>query len=37
MSTQDQTAWLGYVSEFQRGPGGKHEEFISFVSDPQPG
>ncbi len=30
-----------YVSEFQRGPGGKHEEFISFVNDPhrdaQPG
>ena len=23
-----------YVAEFPRGPGGKHEEFISFVSDP---
>ena len=23
-----------YVSEFQHGPNGKHEEFISFVSDP---
>lgn len=23
-----------YVSEFERGPSGKHEEFISFVSDP---
>ena len=24
-----------YVSEFPRGPSGKHEEFISFVSDPR--
>lgn len=23
-----------YVSQFERGPGGKHEEFVSFVSDP---
>ena len=23
-----------YVSQFPRGPGGKHEEFVSFVSDP---
>ena len=23
-----------YVPEFQRGPNGKHEEFLSFVSDP---